>query len=77
MTPEKFRQWIVILLAAFLVTLWVGLGMKLCRMSKYCAIAREGAMRRQWPGRVKMREKIPFRSRLPKREIKPVEKQTK
>jgi|GEM_PF-3998996 len=52
MTPEKFRQWIVILFAALIVTMWVGFGMRLCGVHRYPMVTQRTGMRNKTPGRV-------------------------
>ncbi len=76
MTPEKFRQWIVILFAALIVTMWVGMATKICRVPKYGDTgARRGAMTRRMPRRMPTRTKPTERRKLPtKRIIKPAPK---
>jgi hypothetical protein len=44
MTPEKFRLWIVILLATMLVTVWLGMGLKLCKRSRHGKMWKKCAM---------------------------------
>ena len=31
MTQEEFRKWVVVIMAAFLVTVWIGMGLKLIK----------------------------------------------
>ena len=75
MTPEKFRQWIVILLAASLLTVWAGMGMQLYGINKYRVLTPGSAMARQMPGRMGAerlrRERVPFRRRLPAKQAAP------
>ena len=47
MTPEKFRQWIVIIFAALLVTMWLGMGLKICKYSKYGMMKKQCSMAKQ------------------------------
>ena len=37
MTPEKFRQWIVILIGVFILTVWVAMGMKMQKWNAMCS----------------------------------------
>lgn len=44
MTKEAFRKWIVILLALVLITMWVSMGLRQCKINKYGDMWREGKM---------------------------------
>ncbi|MGB2706426.1 MAG: hypothetical protein WBC74_06195 [Candidatus Omnitrophota bacterium] len=73
MTPEKFRQWIVILFAALIVTMWVGFGIKLCRAPRYPMPTQRAGVRSQMPGRMPRRATMPTR-RMPTRKPAPATK---
>jgi len=47
MSPDKFRQWIIILLAALLVTSWLAVGLKAYKCSKYKSSWKKSASTRQ------------------------------
>jgi len=61
MTPEKFRQWIVILFAALIVTMWIGLGMRMCRMPRYSMPTQRAGVRSRMPGKMSKRATMPKR----------------
>ena len=80
MTPEKFREWIIILFAVLIVTIWVGMATRLCKVGKYSdAATRRGAMTRQMPRRMPTRTRPTKRRKLPAKQTeklapKPAEK---
>jgi len=83
MTPEKFREWIVILFAVLIVTIWVGMATRLCKVGKYSdasdAGTKRGAMTRRMPRRMPTRTKPAERRKLPAKQAekfapKPAEK---
>ena len=52
MTVEKFRQWVVILFVVSIVTVWVGMGIKACRIGGYHSEKEQSSMaRKQMPRR--------------------------
>ena len=63
MTPEKFRQWIVILFAVSILTVWVGMGLKLSLFKKHGVAWQKTEMERQMP----TRRARPERTRKPTR----------
>ena len=48
MSEEKFRQWIIILFALFILTMWAGIILKINKKDIYPAM-RERNMMRQYP----------------------------
>lgn len=73
MTPEKFRQWIVILFAVSIATIWVAMGIKLCKWNKYCMMGQKGGIAEQMPGRMP-RHAAPTRAPMPTRRAAPTSK---
>lgn len=63
MTPEEFRKYIVILLAATLVTIWVGMGLKLYKVNKYGTGMQGAGMMRQMPKKMERRRQASTRVR--------------
>ncbi|OGW76047.1 MAG: hypothetical protein A2Z72_07735 [Omnitrophica bacterium RBG_13_46_9] len=49
MTPEKFRQWIVILIAVSIVTVWVNMGLSLYKMKTFGPVWKTQGMVKQMP----------------------------
>ena len=73
MTPEKFRQWIVILFALSILTVWVAIGVKMSKWDKYGAMSQKNRMMRQMPGMMPRRGTMPKR-RIPTKRTAPATK---
>jgi hypothetical protein len=73
MTPEKFRQWIVILFALSILTVWLSMGLRICKWREHPAWRAEGqgaAMTQRMPART-MLPAMPRPAMTPRKSVAP------